>query len=429
MFVYVLDKDGQPLMPTGRFGKVRRMLNNNEAKVISRCTFVIQLLYETKTHVVQPVEVGDDTGSKHNGISAVAVYNDSAEAEVYASEVQLRTDIAKLLSSRRELRRGRRYRKTRYRKARFNNRTRSKHKGWLAPTVENKIGVHERELLYICSILPVTKVTVETASFDMQKLKADMEGLKRPKGEEYQHGEQYGFWNVREYVLFRDGHKCQCCKGKSKDPVLNVHHIESRQTGGNAPNNLITLCETCHRGYHAGTVKLPRAIKRGATFKDAVFMGVMRWAFFNRMKELLYARGIEVRMTCGYLTKNTRIRHGLEKTHCIDARCISGHPDANPLGYYYYKKKVRCHNRQIHKLTIQKGGVRKRNQAPYKVNGFRLFDKVLYQGQECFIFGRRMDGRFAVRLADGTTLGEQVPCRKLKFLEPTHYMLTEMKPA
>ena len=81
MFVYVLDKDGQPLMPTGRFGKVRRMLNNSEAKVISRCPFVIQLLYETKTHVVQPVEVGDDTGSKHNGISAVAVYNDSAEAE------------------------------------------------------------------------------------------------------------------------------------------------------------------------------------------------------------------------------------------------------------------------------------------------------------------------------------------------------------
>ena len=51
------------------------------------------------------------------------------------------------------------------------------------------------------------------------------------------------FWNVREYVLFRDGHQCQCCKGKSKDPILNVHHIESRMTGGNAPNNLITLCD------------------------------------------------------------------------------------------------------------------------------------------------------------------------------------------
>ena len=85
------------------------------------------------------------------------------------------------------------------------------------------------------------------------------------------------FWNVREYVLFRDGHQCQCCKGKSKDNILNVHHIQSRKTGVDAPNNLITLCETCHKGYHAGTIKLPKTIKRGITFKDAAFMGIMRW--------------------------------------------------------------------------------------------------------------------------------------------------------
>ena len=318
MLVYVLDKDGQPLMPTRRFGRVRRMLNNNEAKVISRCPFVIQLLYETQTNVTQPVEVGDDTGSKHNGISAVAVYDGGREVEVYAAEVQMRADVTKLLSARRELRRGRRHRKTRYRKPRFDNRVRSKHKGWLAPTVENKIGVHERELRYICSILPVTKVTVETAAFDIQKLKADMEGLKRPQGTEYQHGEQYGFWNAREYVLFRDGHQCQCCHGRSRDPVLNVHHIESRQTGGDAPNNLVTLCRTCHTGYHDGTVELPKAIRRGASFKDAAFMGSMRWVFFDRVKTELSTRGIGVKMTYGYLTKDMRIRHGLEKTHCED---------------------------------------------------------------------------------------------------------------
>ena len=76
--------------------------------------------------------------------------------------------------------------------------------------------------------------------------------------------------------MFRDDHTCQCCKGKSKDKILNVHHIESRKSGGNAPNNLITLCETCHKKYHKGEIKLPESIKRNASFRDAAFMGIMR---------------------------------------------------------------------------------------------------------------------------------------------------------
>lgn len=427
MYVYVISKDGQPLMPTQRFGKVRRMLNQKEAKVINRCPFTIQLLYKTETFVTQPVEAGDDAGSNHNGLSAVAVYPNGKEADVYASEVQMRDDIVKLLSTRREFRRSRRNRKTRYRKPRFNNRTHAKKKGWLPPSVENKIHTHIKEMEYICSILPITKVTIETASFDMQKLKADMEGLKEPKSTDYQQGEQAGFWNVREYVLFRDGHTCQCCKGKSKDKILNVHHIESRKTGGDAPNNLITLCETCHKAYHKGLIELPEAIRRGASFKDATFMGIMRWAFYNKVKESLTTKGIEVRMTYGYVTKNIRIHHNLPKTHCVDARCISGHPDAIPLEYYFYKKKVRCHNRQIHKATIGECGVRKLNQAPYKVRGFRLFDRVLYNGKECFIFGRRKDGRFAVRHLDGTKINEQVSYKKLKFLETRKHTLTERR--
>ena len=184
---------------------------------------------------------------------------------------------------------------------------------------------------------------METASFDIQKIKdPEIQGI------EYQQGEQMDFWNIRKYVLFRDGHICQCCKGRFKDKILNVHHIESRKTGGNAPNNLITLCETCHKGYHNGTVILPKNIKHGMQFKDAAFMGIMRWTFYNTLKEQ-YEPDIPVSMTYGYLTKNTRIEHGLPKEHYIDARCISGNPDAVSDGTYYYQKKVRCHNRQIHK--------------------------------------------------------------------------------
>lgn len=235
------------------------------------------------------------------------------------------------------------------------------------------------------------------------------------------------FWNIREYVLFRDGHTCQCCKGKSKDKVLNVHHIESRKTGGNAPNNLITLCETCHKGYHNGTVTLPKNIKRGMKFKDAAFMGIMRWTFYNTLKEQ-YEPDIPVHYTYGYITKNTRINHNLPKGHCIDARCISGNPDAVSDGTYYYQKKVRCHNRQIHIQTILKGGIRKSNQAEYLVRGFRLFDKVRYQGREYFIFGRRKSGFFDIRTLSGEKVNKgSINVKRLTFVDTRKNYLTERR--
>ena len=277
---------------------------------------------------------------------------------------------------------------------------------------------HLKVIANVHKILPITKIIIEIASFDIQK-------VKNPdiSGKEYQEGEQLNFWNVREYVLFRDGHTCQCCKGKSKDKILNVHHIESRKTGGNAPNNLITLCETCHNGYHAGTVKLPSRIKRGMSFKDAAFMGIMRRAVYSRLKEMYP----NVKLTYGYITKNIRIEHGLRKEHYVDARCISGHPDAEPLGYVFYQKKIRRHNRQIHKCKINKGGYRKLNQASYLVKGFRLFDKVLYKGRECFIYGRRSTGAMDIRLLDGTHVNSSVTCRKLKLIESRKGYLTERR--
>ena len=268
--VYVLNINGQPLMPTSRHGKVRRLLKENKAIVIKRCPFTIQLLYETD-NIMQPVSLGIDAGTAHIGISAA-----TENKELYAAEVQPRTDIVKELAVRREERHARRSRKTRYRKPRFSNRTHSKHKGWLAPSVEATIETHIREAKFVCGILPIKEITIEAAQFDLQLLKATAQGLPVPKGVDYQHGEQMGFWNTREYVLWRDNHTCQCCKGKSKDDILNVHHIESRQTGGNSPGNLVTLCGTCHKGYHAGTIKLPESIKRHKPLKDAARMGIMR---------------------------------------------------------------------------------------------------------------------------------------------------------
>ena len=413
--VYVLSKNGQPLMPTMRHGKVRRLINSGKATVIRRCPFTIQLNYET-TNYTQEVALGVDAGSKTIGLSA-----STKTKELYAAEVILRNDIVELLSTRREFRHARRNRKTRYRKPRFKNRVRSKSKGWLAPSVQNKVDTHIRMVRFVCSILPVVKIVAETAAFDIQK-------IKNPdiSGKEYQQGEQLGFWNVREYVLWRDGHTCRCCKGKSKDKILNVHHIESRKTGGDAPNNLITLCETCHHGYHQGTVNLPKTIKRGMKFNNEAFMGIMRWAVYNRLKELYLGM---VNMTYGYITKNTRIRHGLGKAHHTDALCIAGHPTARRVGEIYVVKKVRCHNRQLHKATINKGGYRKLNQAPKYVFGYQLFDQVVCNDVPCFVFGRRSSGSFDVRTLDGNKVSAGITYKKLKLLKKRTSYLTERRHA
>ena len=412
MLVYVLNKNKEQLMPC-KPQKARLLLKNNRAKVIRTEPFTIQLIYSSSGYK-QPITLGVDAGSKYIGISA-----STETQELYAGDIELRNNIVDLLSTRRQNRKSRRNRKTRYRKPRFQNRVKSKNKGWLAPSIENKIHTHFKTVSDVHKILPVTRLVVEIASFDIQK-------IMNPKiqGTEYQQGDQLGFWNVREYVLFRDNHICQCCKGKSKDKVLNVHHIESRKTGGNAPNNLVTLCETCHKGYHNGTVTLPKNIKRGMSFKDAVFMGIMRWSFYNRLKKLYP----NVNMTYGYITKNTRIENGLPKEHYIDALCISGHPKAERLDYYYYQKQVRRNNRQIYKANILKGGKKKLNQAPQYVRGFQLFDKVKYNGDSYYIFGRRNTGYFDFRKLDGTKVNKgSVNCKNLKKLESRKTILTERR--
>lgn len=410
--VYVLDQNGRPLMPTNRHGKVRRMLQSGQAKVVNRCPFTIQLQYYSD-HQTQEISLGIDAGSKHIGVSATTKSN-----VLYEADVELRNDIVNLLSSRRELRHVRRNRKTRYRKPRFQNR--NKKDGWLAPSIRQKIETHMTIISKVCKILPIKNIIVETASFDIQK-------IKNPniQGVQYQQGDQLGFWNVREYVLCRDKHICQCCHGKSNDKTLNVHHIESRKTGGNAPNNLITLCETCHIGYHHGTVKLPMSVKRGMRFKDAAFMGIMRWTFYRDLKDIYEPLGIPVSNTYGYITKHTRIEHNLPKEHYIDARCISGNPNALSNGEVYYQKKIRCHNRQIHKMKFLKGSIRKKNRADYLVKGFRLFDAVKAQRTIWYINSRRTKGSFVLKTLSGEKL-EIVP-NKIQFIAIQRGFITEKR--
>lgn len=411
--VYVLNKDGKPLMPTTRSGRVRRLLKAKKAIVVNYQPFTIQLTYEC-SNGIQEVNLGVDAGGKHVGFSAT-----TKQKVLFEAQLELRSDISAKLATRLEFRRTRRNRKTRYRKPRFLNRTGSKKPGWLAPSVRHKVDSQVNWIRKITKFLPISMITIEVAQFDTQLLKAQERGTSVPQGTDYQQGEQLGFWNVREYVLFRDGHTCRCCKGKYKDPILNVHHIESRKTGGNAPNNLVTLCETCHRRYHKGEINLPSSIKRGNSYSDAIFMGVLRKEIYRKIETF----DCSVNITYGYITKNTRIRNGLEKSHIVDARCISGNPMAACTEGALIIKPMRQHNRQLHRATILKGGIRKNNQAPKEVFGFRLMDAVRYNGQICFVKARRTSGYFSLADINGKLLTDSISYKKLTRINHNNYII------
>jgi len=399
MKVYVLDWKGKPIMPTSRGGRVRWLLKTGKAKVVRTIPFTIQLLEEGRKYYTQEINLGIKPGSKELGISAT-----SEKEELFCASVKLRTDIVNLLSTRRETRRTRRSR-LRYRESRFLNRVKTKKPGWIAPSIQNKIQFHVKIVEFVNKILPISNMILEIAIFDIQK-------IKNPSinGVQYQNGPQKGFWNVREYVLFRDNHVCQYCLGKSGDEILNVHHIVSRKIGGNSPGNLITLCKTCHKDYHEGKIKL--SIKKSRSYKDLTCLNIIR----DRLYKELFKRYGFIYITYGYQTKCDRISKGLLKSTDTDAYVISS-GDTNPLlsDTRYCINQVRRHNRQIHKFKILKGGKLKKNQARYKVFGYRLNDIVKYQGNRYYIGGRRERGSFNIKSLEGDKKLD-ILYKKLKFL-------------
>src|SRR5574344_2139305 len=405
MTIYVLDITGNPLMPTHKPGKVRHMLNDGRAIIVNYYPFTIKLTYVT-TNYVQPVTLGIDSGSVHVGVSA-----STEKKELYSAEIDLRSkEIPKLIEKRAAARKMRRYH-LRYRKQRFNNRIASKKEGWLAPSMKHRINSHIRIVEDVMKILPISKIIVEVGLFDTQK-------ISNPEisGVEYQNGQKKGCDNTKAFVRFRDKNTCQQCGSKDHIQVYHIQHQED--DGPDRPDNLICLCQKCHYDYHHNGLVLKkfRTInkKNAVSLRDAAAMNLIKDRIFSELREL--HPNIPIWRTYGYATKRNRRKHNIDKSHANDAFVIAKNFNAEHLDYMFKGFQVRRHNRKIHKDTILKGNKLKKNQSEHLVFGFARFDRVKYDGKECFVYARRTKGYFDLRDIDGTIITHSVTKNKIKLI-------------
>ena len=365
MVTYVLNKYGQPLMPIHRCGKVRRLLNSGKAKVVHKEPFTIQLLFNVE-NTISDLYLGVDTGSAKIGAAVV----DNNQVVLYTSEVKIRNDILIKMKRRSIYRRARRTRKLRYRKPRFLNRANSIKKDRFSPTMISKINSHKREIEFIKSILPIKLLVLETGKFDTTLLDHKDEVFNRHWG--YQKGPAYGYKNNHEATLNRDNYICQCCK--IKKVTLHVHHIIYRSNdGSDKMENLITLCEDCHKKLHNGELKEFESKlvgKRKGTLKYATQMNSIRIQLLRH-----YSEAIE---TFGFITKANREFSSLPKEHYNDAITIACGciPDLT-IDCKLYKKQHIAKGR----YQLYQGQNSDKKLPKGKVKGFLNKDIVKYKNQ------------------------------------------------
>ena len=402
MLVVVLNKHGNSLMPTAP-AKARHLLDNGQATVVRRTPFTIQLLYGSSGYK-QDIALGIDAGYTTIGFSAV-----TDSEELIVGELKLRNNIKRLIEKRKSYRRTRRSRKW-YRKPRFNNRGK---KGWLAPSIKHKLDSHIRFIEKLKKIIPITRIIVEVASFDTQKMQnPEISGI------EYQQGELRGY-EVREYLLEKWGRKCAYC-GKT-NVSLEIEHIVPRPRGGSDQvSNLTIAGHECNQTKGNQTAEkfghpLIRA-KAEKSLKTTAFMNIMR----SRIVNIL---GCD--QTYDYITKHDRIELGLPKSHANDAFVIAGGNGQEHAVHTHIGRQVRRQNRSLFKANFLKGGKLKRNTVK-EVKGFRRFDKVKYDDKECFIHGLRSSGYFDLRTITGDRIGASVNSKKLTLLERARGIVQEV---
>lgn len=375
MRVFVRNLRGQALMPCSQ-RKARLLLKQGKAKIVGYKPFTIQLTYATG-EAKQEIHVGIDEGARHIGIAIT-----SQNKVLAKGEVELRQDVHSLLTTRAMYRRDRRNRKTRYRKPIFLNRKRKD--GWLPPSIEGKLNANFFWIDKFCSLVPNPKLRIEVGKFDVAKMiNPEIQGV------DYQHGQAYGYHDVRYYVFARDEYTCQVCKKKGK--ILHTHHIIYRSEGGtDRADNLITVCSDCHtsENHKQGGIlwKWMKEHKKVKQYKEATFMNILRVRTYKK-----YPNAI---ITYGSITTPKRKELGLEKTHYNDAIAITGIASIKENdNQIFCIKQFRKKKRSLHEAIARKGRKepnrnQKRNEKNTKEkNGWYLNDKVVFRGKVGWIRG------------------------------------------
>ena len=371
MKVFVKNMRGQALMPCSP-RKARVLLKQKKAKIVGYQPFTIQLCYATG-EAKQEIVIGIDEGARHIGIAIVS------QGKVLAKgEVKLRQDVHSLLLTRAEYRRGRRYRKTRYRKARFLNRT--KPEGWLPPSIQAKLNANFAWIDKFCSLVPDPKLRIEVAKFDVAK-------MVNPEinGTDYQHGQAYGYYDVRYFVFARDNYTCQVCH-KNKDKILHTHHIIYKSKGGtDRADNLITVCSECHtsEAHKPGGIlyEWMGKHKKVKKYKEPPFMNILRKRTFAKYP------GAEI--TYGSETSEKRKSLGLEKTHYNDAIAITGIDVVrNNSSECFWISQFRKKKRSLHEAVPRKGRKAK-NVGTVRNSKNTKYSKGWFLNDEVICFGKR----------------------------------------
>lgn len=312
-FVFVLDTNHKPLTPCTP-GMARSLLKAGKAAVFRQYPFTIILKKEVNP-TQQPMQLKIDPGSKITGLAILL-----NQKVIWAAELTHRgQQIKDALLSRRQLRRGRRNRKTRYRKARFLNRAHPD--GWLAPSLQHRVDTTLTWVRRLAKLAPIGSIVQELVRFDLQL-------MQNPEisGVQYQQGELQGY-EVREYLLEKWGRKCAYC-GTENVP-LEIEHIQPQSKGGSdRVSNLAIACHYCNQAKGSQDVReflevLPDLLKRvlaqaKSPLKDATAINSTRWALFNALKQT----GLPVSTGSGGKTKFNRVRLNLPKAHWLDAACV-----------------------------------------------------------------------------------------------------------
>jgi hypothetical protein len=381
--VYVLTRNGDPLMPTSP-REAARLLKTKKAKVVKRCPFTIQLLGPCGESV-QEITCGIDSGYENVGFNCL-----TEKKVLIGGELKLEKNMKKRLDERRMYRKLKRN-KLWYRKPRFLNRAIPK--GWLSPSIQRRFGTHIALIERLKKILPILKVIVETASFDIQK-------LNRPdiEGKEYQQGETYGFENIRNYIFARENGTCQLCK--KKDNKFQLHHITPRSKGGtDKPNNLALLHESCHKKLHKD--KLENTLPKNKQYKASTFMSIIH----NKFQEYGYET------TYGYITSGKRKELKLEKSHANDAFVIAG----GTIQRFSKPHQVIQKRKNNRSLQINRKGFKPSIRKQHYIN--QPHDLIIFKDEICKVVSTCSCGRTVQAI---TQLGKKVNAGVKKIKELYH---------